>query len=351
MKAIRKGVVIAASDDAVAVEGNHCVCARVYCEREHTLAGTEVIARQPQHLRIHPEARARGSATLAPPPDGGQHGHEVRQVIDTRRKRAARRGARISPQPAARQDRRAADQAAVEPARPVARVFARRRVCVPGDRRGPGAGCRIHLARQPGRRGDQRHRGARPRRHRPARRQAGDGRQGVPVPQVRRPRRVRHRARREGPRQAGRHHCRARADAGRHQPRRHQGARVLLYREEAEGAAEHSGLPRRPARHRDHLGRRGDQRHGAHGQEARRREDRVLGRRRRGDRVPRPDDRAGREAREHLRVRQQGRAAPSARGLARRIEATLRAAHERAHAGRRDEGRRRAARLLGRRRA
>ncbi len=39
MKAIRKGVVIAASDGAVAVEGNHYFCA-ASLEREHTLAGT-----------------------------------------------------------------------------------------------------------------------------------------------------------------------------------------------------------------------------------------------------------------------------------------------------------------------
>jgi hypothetical protein len=40
MKAIRKGVVIAASDDTVAVEGNHCLCASSL-DREHTLAGIE----------------------------------------------------------------------------------------------------------------------------------------------------------------------------------------------------------------------------------------------------------------------------------------------------------------------
>ena len=59
----------------------------------------------------------------------------------------------------------------------------------------------VHRARQP-RRGDlERHRGARPRRHRPRRRQAGDGGQGLPVQEVRRHRRVRSRGRREGRRQ------------------------------------------------------------------------------------------------------------------------------------------------------
>ena len=55
----------------------------------------------------------------------------------------------------------------------------------------------VHLARQPGGRGHQRHRGAGAGRHRPAGRQAGDGGQGLPVQEVRRHRRVRHRARRE----------------------------------------------------------------------------------------------------------------------------------------------------------
>ena len=53
------------------------------------------------------------------------------------------------------------------------------------------------------------------------------------------------------PRQAGRHHRRARADLRRHQPRRHQGARLLLRRARAARAHEDPGLPRRPARHRD----------------------------------------------------------------------------------------------------
>ena len=58
--------------------------------------------------------------------------------------------------------------------------------------------------------------------------------------------------------------------------------------------------------------------------------------------------RYGRNAREHLRLRQQGCAAPPAGRHARRVEAPLRAAHQRAHAGRRDGRRRRAAGLLGR---
>ena len=99
-----------------------------------------------------------------------------------------------------------------------------------------------------------------PGRHRPARRQAGDGRQGRAVPEVRRHRRVRHRDRRARPRQAGRHHRRAGADLRRHQPRGHQGAGVLRGRAQAARADEDPGLPRRPARHRDHRRRRGAQR-------------------------------------------------------------------------------------------
>ena len=103
--------------------------------------------------------------------------------------------------------------------------------------RDPRRGAQPHRARQPGRRRHQRHGGARPRRDRPAGREAGDGRQGGAVQEVRRHRLLRHRDRRARPRQAGRHHRRARADVRRHQPRGHQGARVLLRRAEAAASA------------------------------------------------------------------------------------------------------------------
>ncbi len=58
-------------------------------------------------------------------------------------------------------------QALRDPARPVAGLHARRRRAVPGDRASdPGAGLRVHQQGQPGRGGLQRHRGARPGRHR-----------------------------------------------------------------------------------------------------------------------------------------------------------------------------------------
>ena len=54
------------------------------------------------------------------------------------------------------------------------------------------------------------------------------------------------------PGQAGRHHRQPRADLRRHQPRGHQGAGMLHRRAQVARAHEHPGVPRRPARHRDH---------------------------------------------------------------------------------------------------
>ena len=60
----------------------------------------------------------------------------------------------------------------------------------------PGQRRRLHHPAESRRRHHQRHRRAGPRRHRPARGQAGDGGQGGPVQEIRRHRRVRHRNRR-----------------------------------------------------------------------------------------------------------------------------------------------------------
>ena len=84
-----------------------------------------------------------------------------------------------------------------------------------------------------------------------------------------------------------RHRRRARADVRRHQPRGHLRAGVLRDRGEAAQAHAHPGVPRRPARHRDHLGRRPAQRRAARRQAARRHQARRVGRRRRRDRVRR----------------------------------------------------------------
>ncbi len=61
------------------------------------------------------------------------------------------------------------------------------------------------------------------------------------------------------PGEAGRHRLRAGTDLRRDQPRRHQGAGLLHRRAALPRADEHSGLPRRPARHRHRRRRRGDQ--------------------------------------------------------------------------------------------
>ena len=79
-----------------------------------------------------------------------------------------------------------------------------------------------------------------------------------------------------------RHHRRARAHAGRHQPRGHQGTGVLHIEKPPARAHGHPGLPRRPARHRHHLSRRPGQWPQGGQQEHRRRQAGVLRRRRRG---------------------------------------------------------------------
>ena len=166
--------------------------------------------------------------------------------------------------------------------------------CRSGNRR------RLHQPRQPGRRGLERLGRARPRQYRPARRQAGDGRQGGAVQEIRRHRRLRHRDRRARDRPHGRDDFGARADLRRHQPRRHQGAGMFRGRGAVEGADGHSGLPRRPARHGDHRGGRGAQRARARRQGDRRRQDRHVRRRRRRACLPQPAGLARRQAREHL---------------------------------------------------
>ncbi len=300
-----------------------------------------IAARRGRARRI---LRSRASKTRPEEPHG-----QAPAFADARRTGAARGRARVSPHAGARQDRRLPDQAARQPARPVARLFAGRGVRLPRDRGGPAARRRIHLAREPGRRGHQRHRSAGTGRHRSAGRQAGDGGQGLPVQEVRRHRRLRHRTRREGPRQAGRDHRGARADARRHQPRGHQGAGVLHHREEASRAAEDPGVSRRPARYGDHLDG------GAVEQpRADRPPHRVdagvrLGGRCSGDRLPRPDGGAGRAPGAHRRRRLERRRARRSR-RARPVEAALCPQDGRPHARRRGEGRRRVPRLLDRRR-
>ena len=93
----------------------------------------------------------------------------------------------------------------------------------------------------------------------------------------------------------------------RHQPRGHQGSRVLPHRGSAEEDHEHPGLPRRPARHGHHLRRRADQRRRAAGQGDRGPEGRGLRRRRRGHRLRQVRRGPGRAPGQHHARRQQGR--------------------------------------------
>ncbi len=140
----------------------------------------------------------------------------------------------------------------------------------------PARGRVAHVPRQPRRRRHQRHRRARARQHRPARRQAGDGRQGGAVQEIRRHRRVRHRDRRPGGRPDRRRGGGAGADLRRHQSRGHQGAGMLRGGGAAAGAHEDPGVPRRPARHRHHRRRRREERAVADRQAHRGRQDRDL---------------------------------------------------------------------------
>ena len=141
---------------------------------------------------------------------------------------------------------------------------------------------------EPGRRYYQRFRRSRPRQHRGAGVEAGDGGQGGAVQEVRRHRRLRYRGRRIRPGQVGRHHRQPGTDFRRHQPRRHQVAGVLHRRRQAPRTDENPGLPRRPARHGDR--RRGGpgQRIARRRQEDERRQTGIHGRRRRRHCLPRP---------------------------------------------------------------
>ena len=115
---------------------------------------------------------------------------------------------------------------------------------------------RLHQQGQPGGGRLQRHGDPRARQPRRAGGQARHGRQGRALQALRRHRRHRHPGRH--PRRRCRHQLRALPgpQLRRHQPGGHQGARLLHHRGEAQGAARHPRLPRRPARHRHHRRRR-----------------------------------------------------------------------------------------------
>jgi hypothetical protein len=275
--------------------------------------------------------------------------------IDSHARRQTRRVAPCRPRvprvSRPRQDRHRGDQADGQPARPVAGLLARRGGALRGNRQGPAERLQVHLARQPRGRDQQRHRGARPGRHRRAGFQAGDGRQGRSLQEVCRRRRVRHRDRREGPGQAGRDHRLAGAHLRRHQPGRHQGPGLLLRGARAAQAHEDPGVPRRPARHGHHGGGRHGQRPEGGRQEHRRHQAGHLGRGRRGAGLPEPAAQGGPQARERVRHR------PGRRGLRRprradgRRQAPVHAKDRAAQARASDRRCRRVPGPVGRRRA
>ena len=166
---------------------------------------------------------------------------------------------------------------------------------------------RIHDQRQFRRGRHQRHRHSRPRQPRRARRKAGDGRQGGAVQALRRHRLDRHPGVDRGPDRIHRLRQALGQGLGRHQSRGHQGAGVLHHRAEAARAARHPGVPRRPARHRDHRLRRAPQRAVADRPRRRLDEDRLQRRRRRRHRLARAPARHRFPAREPDPVRHQGR--------------------------------------------
>ena len=169
---------------------------------------------------------------------------------------------------------------------PLARLQPRRRRAVPRDREGPGQGLRVHDQGQPRRRDLQRDGGARPRQHRPARVQARHGGQGRPLQAVRRHRRLRHRGGRRRPSTTFVETvARIAPTFGGINLEDVKSPECFEIEDAAEEAPEDPGLPRRPARHGDHLGRGVPERARGRRQEDRKREGRLLRRGRLGDRV------------------------------------------------------------------
>ena len=264
----------------------------------------------------------------------------VKELICKRNRRAGaapdfhRSGSAAVSQPGpARQARSRGHQADGDPARPVARLFARRRRAGAGDRRGREQGLRLHHQGQFRRRHHQRHRHPRPRQPRRARRQAGDGRQGGAVQALRRHRFHRSRSVVRGSRRDHQLRQAARQELGRHQSRRHQGAGVLHHRAAAARTARHPGVPRRPARHRDHRRRRPDQRARSHRTRHRDDQARLQRRRRRRHRLPRTAQGDRLRAREPDPVRHQGRDLPGPHRRHEPVEVGLRGEDQGAHAG------------------
>ena len=115
----------------------------------------------------------------------------------------------------------------------------------------------------------------------------------------------------------------------------HQEPRVFPHRVRAAGPARHPGVPRRPARHGDHLLRRPDQRLRDHRAQAGGGQAGAVRRRRGGDRDPGAGQGHGRAAGELHRGRQYRGNLSRARARHEPVEERPRHRHRRAHPGRR----------------
>ena len=149
-----------------------------------------------------------------------------------------------------------ADRAPARRPRPGHLLHARRGGGQPGHRRRRRARRPLHVGAAPRRRGQRRHRRARSRRHRPARRAAGDGGQVGPVQDLRRARLDPPGARHDGRRRDRRDPRAAASQLRCGEPRGRVGAAVLRARAPADRGSGLPGHARRPARHRDRPARR-----------------------------------------------------------------------------------------------
>ncbi len=287
-------------------------------------------------LYIWPQAGAEPSG----PRRGEVYGHRHHS-------RDRGRSPAISRRRPARQIVDRADQTADHAARSVARLFARCRLSLPAHPAPAEHGLRLHLEGQ-FRRGDlERHRRPRPRRPRRAGGEAGHGGQGGAVQAL-----CRHRFDRPGDRHQGCRRIRqlrALPAPGlwRHQPRGHPRPGMLRDRGAAARVARHPGIPRRPARHRDHHRGGADQRAAPDRTRAGRAQDRRQRRRRCLDRLRRVAEDDGAAARKCRAVRYQGGDLPRPHRGHEPVEIGACGRHRGAHARRGDRRRRRVPRSLG----
>ncbi len=229
----------------------------------------------------------------------------------------------------ARKARNRRHQAARQPARPGAGLFAGRGRGLRGDRGRSARGRRTDQPAESRGGGVQRHGGAGAWQYRTARLQAGDGRQGGPVQEIRRHRRVRHRDRGNRRRRAWSRWCAALEPT-------FGGINLedIKAPECFEVEAQLKERMKIPVFHDDQHGtaiivaRRGSQRARIWRQEDRERQDRHLGRGCGRARLSQSSRLARREAREHLghRSRRRGlQGPPEADGP---LEGCLRAGHQ-----------------------